>query len=68
MLVCGVVVNEFLLHSYCGIDDGYDCAMVSLHWETMDFFLLNKNHVIEDFFFLPIFIILSDIEESKIRF
>ena len=36
----------------------------------MDFFL-SKNHVIEEIFevvLLPMFIILSDIEESKIRF
>ena len=41
---------------------------VCLHQETMDFFL-SKNHVIEEilkFFVLPLFIILSDIEVSKI--
>ena len=33
-------------------------------------FVLSENHVIEEIFkfFLPIFIILSDIEESTIRF
>ena len=46
----------------------YIVIRVWLHQETMDFFCVKNTLLKNLYFFLPLFIILSDIEESSIRF
>ena len=60
--ICVLFTFPFLRH-YCLVKE-------FLHRKTMNFFVCCENHVIEEIFkfFLTIFIILSVIEESKIRF